>query len=430
MGRSGRTRSPSRIEAGNLPKRIRGARDEHRTGAEASPEEQRHPDASAVSSLRALDSRPAAGPALAALVLAGALAVVTALAVPPTASGARAAARNREAVVIGLRHRQANLSAFAQAVSTPGSGMYRDFASASSLARRFGATDSAWRRVRRYLRRKGIRNAKLDATRGFAIARLSRRQRRRAFPPPRRLRRLIGPVLLAPGPPVLRAQQRPRCARSGSSRRARGDPAANRIPGGLQAGTALRRPDPEPVPGRLRHRLAARPGAVRAGHADRAGGVRRLRSARPQPVRPLLRHRSPAPHGPPGRPAPPARTGQREPAGHPGPRLDRPAGAGGHLPGRHRARRPRAPVRRAIGHEGRRPRAAGRDLLEPRLLRAELRQAGRQTARIRARDGRWSRDHRRQRRRRRRLQRMLQPGGARSSTRPPPSSSPRSAVRG
>jgi len=136
--------------------------------------------------------------------------------------------------VIGLRHRQGDLSAFAQAVSTPGSGMYRDFASASSLARRFGATDSAWRRVRRYLRRKGIRNAKLDATRGFAIARLSRRQRRRAFPPPRRLRRLIGPVLLAPGPPVFgrssahAARGRGRAAARGATPRRTGSPAGCR----------------------------------------------------------------------------------------------------------------------------------------------------------------------------------------------------------
>jgi subtilase family serine protease len=151
-----------------------------------------------MNSLRGLDARSTAVPALAALVLAAALAVATALVGPPTASGARAAAPKREAVVIGLRRRQGNLSAFAQAVSTPGSSTYRDFASVNSLAHRFGAADSSWRRVRRYLRRRGIRNAKLDVTRGFAIARLSRRQRRRAFPPPPRLRRLIGPVLLAP----------------------------------------------------------------------------------------------------------------------------------------------------------------------------------------------------------------------------------------
>ncbi len=153
-----------------------------------------------MSSPRAPASRRAASAALAALVLAGGLALATALAGPPTASAAPAAGPNRDAVVIGLRRRQGGLSAFAQAVSTPGSGRYRGFASVSSLAQRFGATGSTWRQVRRYLHRSGIRNVKLDVTRGFAVARVSPRQRRRVFPPPRRLRGLIGPVLSGPGP--------------------------------------------------------------------------------------------------------------------------------------------------------------------------------------------------------------------------------------
>jgi kumamolisin len=109
--------------------------------------------------------------------------------------GARAAAANRETVVIGLRRQQDELSAFVQSRSTPRSAAYRDYQSVSRLAERYGATDSTWRRVQRYLRRKGIRNAKLDVTGGFATARVTQSQRRSAFPPPRRLRKLIWPVL-------------------------------------------------------------------------------------------------------------------------------------------------------------------------------------------------------------------------------------------
>jgi subtilase family serine protease len=147
--------------------------------------------------------------ASAGVILVGALALglATWLAVPPAATASQAARANRGAkadsasrgtVVIGLRRRQAKLSAFAQARATPGSGSYRDYGSVRSLAHQYGANKHTWRRVRRYLRGKGIRNPRLNVTRGFATAHLSQRQRRSAFPPPRRLRRLIGPALFTP----------------------------------------------------------------------------------------------------------------------------------------------------------------------------------------------------------------------------------------
>lgn len=140
-------------------------------------------------------------------ILVCAIAVTASLAATPAATAAQAAgtehaagtgAAKRSTAVIGLRRNQNALAAFAQSHSTPGTRAYRKYDSVTSLALRYGATEATWRRVRRYLRRKGIRNAKLDATRGFATARLSQRERRRAFPPPRRLRRLIGPVLFEP----------------------------------------------------------------------------------------------------------------------------------------------------------------------------------------------------------------------------------------
>lgn len=117
----------------------------------------------------------------------------------PDAAEGRQGAAARSTVVIGLRRDQNGLGAFAQARSTPGTQVYRDYRSVGTLARRYGATDETWQRVRQYLRRKGIRNAKLDVTRGFATARVSRRERMRAFPPPRKLRKLMRPVLFEPG---------------------------------------------------------------------------------------------------------------------------------------------------------------------------------------------------------------------------------------
>jgi subtilase family serine protease len=188
------------------------------------------------------DARPTARPVLAALILVGALALAASLVPPPAATASQAEGSNRDAqaaaagnkgtVVIGLRRQQNQLSAFAQARATPGTGTYRDFASVSSLAQRFGATASTWRQVRQYLRSKGIRSAKLDVTRGFATARLSQRQRRRAFPAPRRVRRLIGPVLFSPG-----SGQRSRSAAPGHRHAAtRSAPQRTGMPAGCEEG--------------------------------------------------------------------------------------------------------------------------------------------------------------------------------------------------
>jgi kumamolisin len=145
---------------------------------------------------------------LTTLAVVGMMAVTASLVAAPVATAARAADTERAGragsatgsnVVIGLRRNQNALAAFAQSHSTPGAAAYRNYGSVSSLARRYGATDATWSQVRQYLRRKGIRNVKLDVTRGFATARLSRRERRRAFPAPSGLRRLMRPVLFEPG---------------------------------------------------------------------------------------------------------------------------------------------------------------------------------------------------------------------------------------
>jgi kumamolisin len=140
--------------------------------------------------------------ALVALIVAGGIAVLATIPViawagtsPDRGERRARSTSDRETVVIGLRREQGQLGAFVQGRSTPGEAGYRDYAPVAVLAQRYGATESTWRRVRRYLRRKGIRNAKLDVTRGFATVRVTQRQRRRAFPTPRRLRKLIWPVL-------------------------------------------------------------------------------------------------------------------------------------------------------------------------------------------------------------------------------------------
>ncbi len=137
---------------------------------------------------------------LGALILAGLLAPGASASTSAGGErGAQAGKNARGTLVVGLRRHQNGLATFAQSRATPGTGAYREYDSVSALAQRYGATEDTWQKVRRYLRRKGIHKAKLDATRGFATAKGSQRKRRRAFPPPRRLRRLIGPVLFAPG---------------------------------------------------------------------------------------------------------------------------------------------------------------------------------------------------------------------------------------
>lgn len=173
---------------------------------------------------------------LAALAVAGTAVAAPSLAppaalashAPRTERPAEASTARQSTVVIGLRRNQNALSAFAVARATPGTGMYRDYRSVSALARRYGATDDTWRTVRQYLRRKGVRNAKLDVTRGFATARVSQRQRRRAFPPPPALRRLMRPVLFEPssrhrGPRI--APSRPHVALRSTSPNRTGTPA-------------------------------------------------------------------------------------------------------------------------------------------------------------------------------------------------------------
>jgi subtilase family protein/pro-kumamolisin-like protein len=152
--------------------------------------------------------RPLTATALCGLAVAAAFGSTPASASSAGAGpAAKAGAGKMSTAVIGLRRRQAALASFAMSRATPGTAAYRDYASVGSLARTYGATGDTWQRVRRYLRGEGI-HARLDATRGFATAKVSRRQRRSAFPPPRRLRGLIGPVLFASSS----AQQRPRVA--------------------------------------------------------------------------------------------------------------------------------------------------------------------------------------------------------------------------
>ena len=103
---------------------------------------------------------------------AAALAVIsvwapTALAAGPVAGAARvgsAPANKQLTVLLPLKVDQRGLAAFATAVSTPGSPQYGDYASMSTLARRFGARSAVRARVISFLRHAGATHVAGDRT--------------------------------------------------------------------------------------------------------------------------------------------------------------------------------------------------------------------------------------------------------------------------
>ncbi len=102
-----------------------------------------------------------------ALGLAGAVALLAALAGPAAAAPLSAATRLH--VTVTLRPRDpAALAAYAQAVSTPGSASYLHYLTPGQFARRFGATPAQIARVRRSLRAHGL-NAGPTAAGGLSI---------------------------------------------------------------------------------------------------------------------------------------------------------------------------------------------------------------------------------------------------------------------
>jgi subtilase family serine protease len=115
-----------------------------------------------------ITSRFAARAAVFAVAL-GALTIwaPTALAAGPAAGAARvgsAPAHKQLTVLLPLKVDQSGLAAFATAVSTPGSAQYGHFASMSTLARRFGATDAVRARVISFLLRQGATHVAADRT--------------------------------------------------------------------------------------------------------------------------------------------------------------------------------------------------------------------------------------------------------------------------
>jgi kumamolisin len=98
-----------------------------------------------------------------------------ALAAPPPATAhvtrlGHASASRTLTLELPLRIDSTGLARFATDVSTPGSPLYRDYEPIPALARRFGASPAARRRVLRYLRRAGARRVRIDATGLFADA--------------------------------------------------------------------------------------------------------------------------------------------------------------------------------------------------------------------------------------------------------------------
>jgi kumamolisin len=84
-------------------------------------------------------------------------------------------------LVLPLQADEAGLERLATAVNTVGSPQYGQFESLSTLAKRFGASPSARRRVVRYLRGAGATGVKVDATGLFADATMSASAATRLF---------------------------------------------------------------------------------------------------------------------------------------------------------------------------------------------------------------------------------------------------------
>lgn len=133
------------------------------------------------------------------LARCAALAAVAALALPAgaearsvharaaPAGAARATARltasrpERLQLVLPLATDVGGLTRFAQAVSTPGSPQYGDYASVAWLAHRFGASSSTRRRVVSYLRAHGATDVSVDATAQLVDARMDVAAAERVF---------------------------------------------------------------------------------------------------------------------------------------------------------------------------------------------------------------------------------------------------------
>jgi len=108
----------------------------------------------------------------------------TALAAGPAAGAARvgsAPANKQLTVLLPLKVDQRGLAAFATAVSTPGSPRYGDYASMSTLARRFGARSAVRARVISFLRHAGATHVAADRTGLYVSATLSVARAQRLF---------------------------------------------------------------------------------------------------------------------------------------------------------------------------------------------------------------------------------------------------------
>jgi subtilase family serine protease len=108
----------------------------------------------------------------------------TAFAAGPIAGAARvgsAPANQQLTVLLPLKVNQAGLAKFATAVSTPGSSQYGQYASMSTLARRFGARSAVRTRVISFLRRSGATGVAADRTGLYVSATLSVARAQRLF---------------------------------------------------------------------------------------------------------------------------------------------------------------------------------------------------------------------------------------------------------
>ena len=143
--------------------------------------------------------------------LAVAVLLLSAPAAEDAAAGSRAkaeAARSsgkRVDVVLRLDRRRSGLQKLARAVSDPASPRYGRYVDPKQTARRFGARKPTRKRVRSFLRRRGIR-ARVDVTRSFAEVLVPARKAGRLFGPsnatkgriPRGLRGRVRAVLQEP----------------------------------------------------------------------------------------------------------------------------------------------------------------------------------------------------------------------------------------
>ena len=118
--------------------------------------------------------------AMALLALGAAVSSAAGPVADATKVGSAPASRSVE-LVLPLRADGAGLKRFALAVSTPGSVRYAQYEPIATLARRFGASTAAKRRVVAYLRRAGATGVKVDATGLFADATMSAGLAQRIF---------------------------------------------------------------------------------------------------------------------------------------------------------------------------------------------------------------------------------------------------------